>query len=82
MVCNNRLSGLLSQILTPQNVSNPAASCENTLKTWAYYTKVSNYVEWIHQTIVRTQPTPDPATTSQQPAVTPPPYYSNYSVIE
>lgn len=78
-MCNNHLSGLLSQILPPQNVSNPAASCETTLRTWAFYTKVSNYTEWIHQTIAKQQPPPGQVT-SQQPIVTPPPYYSKYTM--
>jgi len=77
LVCNNRLSGLLSQILPPQNESNPAAACETTLKTWAFYTKVSNFTQWIHQTIARQQPTPVPGQVSpQQPTATPPPYYT------
>jgi len=77
LVCNNHLSGLLSQILPPQNISNPAASCETTLKTWAIFTKISNYTEWIHQTIALQQPIPPPGQTlPQQPVVTPPPYYT------
>lgn len=79
LVCNNHLSGLLSQIIPPpQNVSNPATSCESTLKTWAFYTKVSNFTEWIHQTIARQQPVTVPGQTTQQPLSTPPPYYSKY----
>lgn len=77
LVCNNRLSGLLSQILPPQNISTPAASCETTLKTWAFYTKVSNHTAWIHQTISRQQPAPGPGhIPSAQPIATPPPYFS------
>lgn len=69
---------MLSQILPPpQNVSNPATSCETTLKTWAFYTKVSNFTQWIHQIIARQQPVPVPGQApTQQPPVTPPPYYS------
>lgn len=74
-MCNNHVTGLLSQIISPKNESNPAASCETTLKTWAFYTKVSNYTEWIHQTIARQQPIPGPIP-PQQTVVTPPPYYS------
>ncbi|KAJ6645754.1 Transmembrane protease serine 3, partial [Pseudolycoriella hygida] len=77
LVCNNRLSGLLSQILPPQNSSNPSTACENTLKTWAFYTKVSNFTSWIHQTIARQQPLAGTGPTpSHQPPVTPPPYYT------
>lgn len=81
LVCNNHLSGLLSQILPPQNVSNTAASCETTLKTWAFYTKVSNYTEWIYQTIVRQQPIVAPGQTPPQPLVTSPPYYSSIHIF-
>ncbi|KAG4068160.1 hypothetical protein HA402_001585 [Bradysia odoriphaga] len=72
LVCNNHVTGLLSQIQPPRNDSNPAASCESTLKTWAFYTKVSDFTEWIHLTIARQQPTVAPG---QQP-VTSPPYYT------
>jgi len=76
LVCNNHLSGLLSQIIPPENVSNTAASCESTLKTWAYYTKISNYTAWIHQTIAKQQPIPEPGL-PQQSTVTPPPFYTS-----
>ncbi len=80
LVCNNQLTGLLSQIIPPKNESSPAATCESTLKTWAYFTKVSTYTEWIHQTIGRLQPTAAPGQIPpQQPTATPPPYYSKYT---
>lgn len=72
LVCNNHVTGLLSQIQPPKNESSLTASCEATLKTWAYYTKVSDFTEWIHLTIARQQPTAAPG---QQP-VTSPPYYT------
>ncbi|XP_037042819.1 trypsin-like [Bradysia coprophila] len=72
LVCNNHVTGLLSQIQPPRNDSNTSASCETTLKTWAFYTKVSDFTEWIHLNIARQQPTAAPG---QQP-VTYPPYYT------
>lgn len=55
LVCDYHLSGLLSQIIPPQN---PNALCESTLKFWAFYTNVSNYVEWINEIIAKQQPAP------------------------
>lgn len=46
LVCDSHLSGLLSQIIPPQT-SDPNNQCENTLKTAAFYTNVTNYVGWI-----------------------------------
>jgi len=76
LVCNNHLSGLLSQVLPPENITNPLASCQSTLRTWAFYTKLSSYTQWIHQTIAKHQPIPDPGQNPQPPTVTSPPYYT------
>lgn len=57
LVCGNRLAGVLSVILpSVQNGTNSSSSCETTLLTHAYYTKVNVYVNWIHNIMSRYAP--------------------------
>lgn len=58
LICDNRLAGSLSVILPSNNqyVMNASDSCANTLLTNAYYTKMSVYVNWIHNIMSRYAP--------------------------
>lgn len=57
LVCNNVLSGLLSVIIPPSNsTGNATANCFNTRKTFATYTKVSQYERWVNEIIFNNQP--------------------------
>lgn len=47
MICNNRLAGVLSEII-PANNSTGNGTCTESLKTKAYFTKVSPHVDWVH----------------------------------
>lgn len=52
LICNNKLVGLLSMIIPPGNSTNSTAdACHASLKTMAYYTRVSFYTQWLHSII-------------------------------
>lgn len=55
LICDNKLAGLLS-IIIPANTTNSTDICSRTLKTNAYYTKVSLFEKWIHSIIAINSP--------------------------
>lgn len=82
LICGNRLAGVLSVILpSVQNGTNSSSSCETTLLTNAYYTKVNVYVNWIHTIMTRYAPQ---QTSSGQPVQLVPnvPAYGGVSPIK
>lgn len=57
LVCNNVLSGVLSVIIPPSNSSgNATATCFITRKTFATYTKLSQFERWVNEIIFNNQP--------------------------
>lgn len=68
-VCNNKLTAILSTVLPPDNV----ATCQQSGKTLAFYSKVAQFNNWIHEKIGIDQ---------AQPLVNvhPPLYYRNFDL--
>lgn len=57
LICeNSKLVGILSVII-PANMTNSINVCIRTLRTNAYYSKVSRYEKWIHSIIAVNSPT-------------------------
>lgn len=50
LICSNCLEGVLSEILPASNRTSNS-TCPDSLKTTAYYTKVSSHVNWVHSVI-------------------------------
>lgn len=56
LICDNgKLVGILSVII-PANMNNSINICTRTLRTNAYYTKISTYEKWIHSIIAVNSP--------------------------
>lgn len=57
LICDNaKLVGILSVII-PANITDSINVCTRTLRTNAFYTKISTYGKWIHSIIAVNSPT-------------------------
>lgn len=56
LLCENKLVGILSVIIPPI-ITNSTNTCRRTLRTHAFYLKVSLYEKWIHSVIAVNSPT-------------------------
>lgn len=81
LICNNKIVGLLSVIIPPGNSTNTTMqTCDSSLKTMAYYTRVSPYNQWIHSKIGVYLPSPSDG---KPVSIVPdsPPFQGNVSLI-